>query len=67
MKVIAFNGSARPDGNCTLLVNEVFSQLQQDGIETELVQVSKKKSNPVPPATNAMNTRTRDAPSMTTI
>ena len=46
MKVIAFNGSARPDGNCTLLVKEVFSQLQRHGIETELVQVSQKKIKP---------------------
>lgn len=39
MKVVAFNGSPRKDGNTFQLVNTVFSALQQAGIETELVQV----------------------------
>lgn len=39
MKVVAFNGSPRKDGNTTLLINHVFSALASAGIETELVQV----------------------------
>lgn len=39
MKVVAFNGSPRRDGNTSHLINRVFSVLQQDGIDTELVQV----------------------------
>jgi len=40
MKVIAFNGSARKDGNTAILVREVFSELGKEGIETELVQLA---------------------------
>ena len=39
MKVVAFNGSPRPDGNTALLIKQVFAVLQQEGIETELIQV----------------------------
>ncbi len=46
MKVVAFNGSARPDGNCTLLIQEVFGPLQAQGFQTELVQLSRLKINP---------------------
>lgn len=46
MKAVAFNGSARPDGNCTLLIQEVFNGLAQHDIETELVQLSQKKIKP---------------------
>ncbi len=46
MKVVAFNGSARPNGNCTHLILEVFRQLHRRGIETELVQLSQKRINP---------------------
>lgn len=42
MKVIAFNGSARPDGNTALLIQHVFCELDKEGIETELVQLSGK-------------------------
>ncbi len=38
MKVVAFNGSARKDGNTAMLVRKVFEPLQAEGIETELVQ-----------------------------
>ncbi len=41
MKVIAFNGSARRDGNTAILVNHVFRELETEGIETEMVQLSK--------------------------
>ncbi len=43
MKVVAFNGSARKDGNTAILVNTVFKELKKAGIETELVQLSGKK------------------------
>ena len=42
MKVVAFNGSARKDGNTTMLVNYVFEELHKHGIETELVQLAGK-------------------------
>jgi multimeric flavodoxin WrbA len=40
MKVVAFNGSARKDGNTAILVRRVFSELKKEGIETELVQLA---------------------------
>jgi multimeric flavodoxin WrbA len=40
MKVIAFNGSARRDGNTAILVRKVFSELEKEGIETEMVQLA---------------------------
>jgi multimeric flavodoxin WrbA len=40
MKVVAFNGSARKDGNTALLIRHVFAVLQEEGIETELVQLA---------------------------
>ena len=43
MKVIAFNGSARKDGNTAILVRHVFSALNKKGIKTEMVQLSGKK------------------------
>ena len=43
MKVVAFNGSPRQDGNTTILINEIFRELENEGIETELVQLSGKK------------------------
>jgi len=43
MKVVAFNGSARREGNTTILVKEVFRELKKAGIRTELVQMAGKK------------------------
>ena len=43
MKVVAFNGSARKNGNTAILVNHVFRELEKQGIETELVQLAGKK------------------------
>ncbi len=43
MKVVAFNGSARKDGNTALLVGHVFRELEAEGIETELVQLAGKR------------------------
>ena len=42
MKVVAFNGSARKDGNTAILVNTVFRELKKEGITTELVQLAGK-------------------------
>jgi len=43
MKVIAFNGSARKDGNTAILIGHVFRELEKEGIETELYQLAGKK------------------------
>jgi multimeric flavodoxin WrbA len=40
MKVIAFNGSARKDGNTAILIRYVFQELEKEGIETERIQLS---------------------------
>jgi multimeric flavodoxin WrbA len=39
MKVIGINGSPRPSGNTSKMLATVFETLEQEGIETELVQV----------------------------
>ncbi len=43
MKVIAFNGSARKDGNTAILLRHVMCELEKEGIETEMIQLSGKK------------------------
>ncbi|MBN2568044.1 MAG: flavodoxin family protein [Deltaproteobacteria bacterium] len=43
MKVVAFNGSARKDGNTAILLNYVLGELQNEGIETELFQLAGKE------------------------
>ena len=45
MKVIAFNGSARKDGNTAILIKYVFQELEKEGIETEMIQLAGKKIN----------------------
>jgi multimeric flavodoxin WrbA len=40
MQAVAFNGSARKDGNTAILVRRVFVELEKEGIETELVQLA---------------------------
>jgi multimeric flavodoxin WrbA len=40
MKVIAFNGSARKDGNTAILINYVLDELENEGIETEMIQLA---------------------------
>lgn len=42
MKVIAFNGSPRRNGNTALLINCVFDELETEGIETEFLQLGGK-------------------------
>lgn len=43
MKVIGINGSPHTNGNTAALINTVFAELQKDGIETELIQLSEAK------------------------
>jgi multimeric flavodoxin WrbA len=43
MKVVAFNGSARKDGNTASLINYVLAELKTEDIETELFQLAGKK------------------------
>lgn len=43
MKVIAFNGSARKDGNTAIMIKQVFGELEKEGIETEMIQFSGQK------------------------
>jgi len=43
LKVVAFNGSARLDGNTAILINTVLGELQKEGFETELFQLAGKK------------------------
>jgi multimeric flavodoxin WrbA len=38
IKVVAFNGSARKDGNTAILLNVALDELIGEGIETELIQ-----------------------------
>ena len=40
MKVIAFNGSARRDGNTSILIQQVFAALKKEGFETEEISLS---------------------------
>ena len=40
MKVVAFNGSARKDGNTAILIRRVLQVLESEGIETELIQLA---------------------------
>jgi multimeric flavodoxin WrbA len=42
MKVVAFNGSPRKEGNTAKLIGHVFSELEKEGIETEMVQLGGK-------------------------
>ena len=42
MKVLGINGSARKDGNTAIMIKSVFSELEKEGIETELLQFSGK-------------------------
>ena len=40
MKVMAFNGSSRKDGNTAILLNLVMEELEKEGVETELIQLA---------------------------
>jgi len=40
LKVVAFNGSARKDVNTAILLRRVLAALEDEGIETELIQLA---------------------------
>jgi multimeric flavodoxin WrbA len=40
VKVVAFNGSARKDGNTAILIRRVLQVLEEEGIRTELIQLA---------------------------
>jgi multimeric flavodoxin WrbA len=42
MKVVAFNGSPRRDGNTSFLVKTVFKELEREGIDCELINLAGK-------------------------
>ena len=42
MKVVAFNGSPRRNGNTIILLNEIFKILEREEIETEMIQLGNK-------------------------
>jgi multimeric flavodoxin WrbA len=43
IKVVALNGSARKGGNTAILLRYVLKELESQGIETELIELSGKK------------------------
>jgi len=43
MKVVAFNGSARKDGNTAIMIKYAFKELEKEGIKTELIQLAGEK------------------------
>ena len=43
MKVVAFNGSPRKGGNTSILIRKIFDELEKEGMETELVELSEKE------------------------
>jgi multimeric flavodoxin WrbA len=43
MKVLAINGSPRKNGNTSCMIKNVFTELEAEGIETELYQMKSKK------------------------
>lgn len=45
MKVIGINGSARKDGNTSILIRKVFDELEAEGIETKLVNLGPQSVN----------------------
>jgi len=42
IKVVAFNGSPRKEGNTSILIHTVFDVLNAQGIETEFIQIGNK-------------------------
>lgn len=43
MKVVAFNGSPRWDGNTSILIEKVLNELNKEGIKTEHMHVASEK------------------------
>ena len=46
MKVIGINGSARKDGNTAIIIGKVFDELNNECIETELIQLADYEIQP---------------------
>ncbi len=42
-KVLAINGSPRKDGNTAILIRHILREIEQEGIETETIQIGGKK------------------------
>lgn len=42
-QVVSINGSPRKDGNTSILIRTVFSELEKEGIGTEMIQIGGKK------------------------
>jgi multimeric flavodoxin WrbA len=42
MKVVAFNGSPRKNGNTSILISKVFEELEAEDIDTEIIQLGNK-------------------------
>ncbi len=42
MKVVAFNGSPRKEGNTRILLETVCEELEKEGIQTEIIQIGGK-------------------------
>lgn len=40
MKILGINGSPRKDGNTAILIRTIFKELNEQGIDTELIQIS---------------------------
>ena len=43
MNVVAFNGSARLDGNTAILLKTALGELERESIQTELIQLAKEQ------------------------
>ncbi|MBP9007960.1 MAG: flavodoxin family protein [Methanospirillum sp.] len=43
MKVVAFNGSPRKEGNTRILLETVCEELEKEGIKTEIIQIGGKQ------------------------
>ncbi len=43
MKVVAFSGSARKDGNTVMLIERVLDELKKEDIDTELIQLAGRR------------------------
>jgi len=61
MKVVAFNGSPKKDGNTAHMLKLVLSDLRKEGIDTEFVQVGGELISGCKRAARAGRTRTTNA------
>jgi multimeric flavodoxin WrbA len=59
LKVVAFNGSPRKEGNTAALIKHVLIELEKEGIETELVPVGGKSIHGCTACTKCFENRDR--------